>query len=121
MKRKLEIVAVYGTLKQGFNNHYMLLTSTYIGNAAIKGYLWTGPGESYPRACHDTESPGVIQVELYQVSPKIMQQMARLETPYGYYMQAVKTEDGVDALMWASVDGPDPDCRLIKDGKWGTF
>lgn len=115
---KPEIVAVYGTLKKEQHNHYMLLTSNFIGEAAIPGYLWTRPHEKFPRACADSESPVVIQVELYKVSPKMMQQMARLETPYGYYMQTVTTTDGVNALMWASVEGPDPDCNISKNGKW---
>lgn len=115
---KSEIVAVYGTLKKDQPNHYMLLTSTYRGVAAIPGYIWTRPYEQFPRACADADSPVPIQVELYEVSPKMMNQMARLETPYGYYAQIVTTVDGVNALMWASVEGPDPDCTIIKSGKW---
>lgn len=115
---KSEIVAVYGTLKKDHHNHYMLLTSKFIGEAAIPGYLWTRPHEKFPRASADSNAPSVIQVELYEVSPVMMNQMARLETPYGYYAQTVTTVDGVNALMWASVDGPDPDCKIIKEGKW---
>lgn len=116
MSTQSQIVAVYGTLKQGFNNHYMLLTSKFIGKVSIQGYLWKAAGESYPRATYDYTADKAFEVELYEVSPRTVHQMARLEIPYGYYPQIAVTEDGLKVLMWASLDGPDPDCNMIVDG-----
>ena len=91
----------------------MLLTSEYLGQASIPGYIWKAPGESFPRAVYDETSTKGIAVELYKVSPRIVNQMARLEIPYGYYPQLAITKDKITVLMWASVEGHNPDCTML--------
>lgn len=114
-----QLLAVYGTLKKGEYNNSLLSTSVFVGNAEVPGELWTNMGENFPRASYDTtHGSSTIMVELYTVSPRIMNQLARLEIPYGYYPQVVKTTDGRYCIMWADVDGRNPNSTLIKNGNY---
>lgn len=112
------LIAVYGTLKRGHYNNANLLTSEFDGEDKVRGTIWLGPKENYPRAQHDITSDSLINVELYYVSARIMHQLARLEVPYGYIPQLVTTVSGKHAIMWASVEQLSPDCALIKDGNY---
>jgi len=118
-KHDVTLMAVYGTLKRGFYNHFMLTTSKFVGKASVPGYIWKGPGENFPRAMADSESIKSFEVELYEVSPTVIRQVARLELPYGYYPQLVVTQDKMTALMWASAEGPNPDCTML-DGVYNV-
>lgn len=111
-----QLLAVYGTLKKGGYNHSLLSTSRYVGVASIPGELWTNMGEKFPRASYIPEHDKVIQVELYEVSPRIMNQLGRLEIPYSYYPLVVKTVDDTYCIMWADVEGRNPDSSLISSG-----
>ena len=55
MEEKKIKVFVYGTLKKGYRNHYLLSDSTWLMNAVIKGTLYSIEGVDYPAFIDDNE------------------------------------------------------------------
>lgn len=80
-------VAVYGTLKKGFHNHYLLKGSKFLGN-----YV-TGPGytkviKGLPYLVEDTAGVG-CEVEIYEVSELTLKMLDRLEGSPDWYVRTV--------------------------------
>ncbi len=78
MKRK-RIVAVYGTLKTGYGNHYYLNDSEvrYLGEAVSESRFALGH-YGFPAVSPD-ERGGNILVELYAVPERVLRNLDRLE------------------------------------------
>lgn len=68
-------VAVYGTLKQGGNNHHYLNGAEYLGSAQLDGFSLYDLGP-WPAA---RQEPGVIQVEVYTVDRETFATLDQLE------------------------------------------
>ena len=73
-----ELVAVYGTLKQGHNNHYLLASSTFVGRGVTaKKYPMISRGVPF---VGDVEGIGYnINVEVYKVSQGTLSALDSLE------------------------------------------
>lgn len=77
------IVAVYGTLKQGHGNHYYLTDSEFLGKGVSLGSFLLGHS-SFPAVVpHKNGVP--IVVELYSVSGRTLMQLDRLEGVPTFY------------------------------------
>jgi len=75
-------VAVYGTLRGGCPNSYLLAESEKVGESVMHGYELRSNG-FYPYACINVES--TIVVEVYEVSEKTLERLDMLEgTPHHY-------------------------------------
>ena len=73
-------VAVYGTLKRGFHNHFLLEDSEYLGVDRIKGYSMHSMGY-YPAVVTSEDENDLISVEVYEVDAETL---AALDTLEGY-------------------------------------
>lgn len=76
-------IAVYGTLKKGYRNHDLLLTSKFIKNSH------TGSGfalfvDDLPFLVQREDGKGA-EIEIYEVSNEILQDLDRLEGHPKFY------------------------------------
>jgi gamma-glutamylcyclotransferase (GGCT)/AIG2-like uncharacterized protein YtfP len=78
----MTLVAVYGTLKKGFGNHYLIEGQKFLGiGETPPDYAMLSFG-SYPGAIDGDER---IQVEVYEVENKALQRMDNLEGHPSFY------------------------------------
>jgi gamma-glutamylcyclotransferase (GGCT)/AIG2-like uncharacterized protein YtfP len=89
-------VAVYGSLKKGFHNHYILGDSEYVEEKYIDGYIMYSLG-SFPGAF---EGEGKIHVEIYEVSDNlILEDLDMLEGHPNFYKRVDKGEFSIYILQ----------------------
>lgn len=85
---------VYGTLKQGYSNNYLLQNETFLGAATTaNGYILYSLG-SYPGMV--AAPSGLVHGEVWQVSARCLKQLDLLEDiEHGLYRRervAIQTE-----------------------------
>jgi len=74
-----ELVAVYGTLKQGHGNNRLLSSSEFMGAEQIKGFKMFSAG-GFPVVFHSEDSKDEISVEVFMVEQSTLQgDLDRLE------------------------------------------
>lgn len=73
-------IAVYGSLKKGRYNHYMLSDSEHIDNIKIKGTLYSCG--SYPAIIEDGDN--YYDAEVYRVSEDVYENVKGMELGAGY-------------------------------------
>jgi gamma-glutamylcyclotransferase (GGCT)/AIG2-like uncharacterized protein YtfP len=71
-------VFVYGTLKRGYSNHYLLETARYLGNAITKQPHLLGDA-GFP-VCMPTDAPTYVFGEVYEVDDDTLTRLDRLES-----------------------------------------
>ena len=87
----LQLVFVYGTLKKGGGNHYLLKGSKYLGEGHTKGYYcWLKRGGSFPVVMDrpmgaSSELAGKIKGEVYAVDLATLAALDRLESNGNMY------------------------------------
>ncbi len=74
----LNIVAVYGSLRSGFDNHELLLNSQPIGKGWLTGYRMGNFG-NFPGVIFTHEDNQRVRVEWYKVTDSTLEAMDRLE------------------------------------------
>lgn len=90
-------VFVYGSLKAGFGNNYLLETSRFVGKDTFKGGTMHSLG-AFPAV---VPGEGVIHGEIYRVSSKTLARLDRLEGhPNFYERRFIKLESGKNAVMY---------------------
>jgi gamma-glutamylcyclotransferase (GGCT)/AIG2-like uncharacterized protein YtfP len=77
----MRMVAVYGTLKQGWGNHRLLAESTFVKDDVITSAVLYDLGP-FPGAKQTEDKNDSIQVEVYEVDDATFRQLDSLE---GYY------------------------------------
>lgn len=132
------VVAVYGTLRTGERNHYLLRRTEPLGTAWIRGDLFTVPTAPYrPYAYPALVLPGTgrVSVELYRLTdPATLDALDRLEmylpgndADSQYLRRTVPVFDHEPALGASSIsaaatylyNGPAADLgELIENGSW---
>ena len=75
------IIAVYGTLRAGLNNHTLISKCKRIGHGWLTGFRMYNLGE-YPGAIRTHDESGRMRVEWYDVSDELLAELDKLE---GYY------------------------------------
>lgn len=81
MNQSTHLVAVYGSLKQGFYNHRLLNNAPLVAVGKVPGFAMYSMG-LYPMA---VRKKGSIQVEVYAVDSATFQQLDRLEGYPNFY------------------------------------
>ena len=72
-------LAVYGTLKKGYGNHYLIKECPFMGEILLPN-MRCYMGSSFPMAWYDLTSEQSLKCELYNiVSPKVLEQLHSLE------------------------------------------
>ena len=80
------IVAVYGTLKRGFYNHYLLKISEFLGTGISQNRFILG-NYSYPAVVKGDEG-APVEVEIYEVDEKTMRNLDYLEGYPTFYTRS---------------------------------
>jgi len=92
------IVAVYGSLRKGFENHFHLSGSgsTFLRTDSLTGFdLYAA---EYP---YMTRGSGQVVVELYDVSPEVLARLDELEGHPGLYERTtVRSDSGLEAQAY---------------------
>lgn len=92
---KTKLVAVYGSLRAGLYNHVVLDNSELVAKGTITGFQMHSL-QAYP-ALVPKDGCNPVKVEVYKVSPMIMNALDNLEGYPSFYnrkMVEVETEDG---------------------------
>lgn len=88
-------LAVYGTLKSGYNNHIFLKNATLLGEEVIEGFkLFYSYGDSgFPVAKFDKDSS--LLAEIYEINEEILRGTDRLEANgFMYNREIIQTSYG---------------------------
>ena len=78
-------IFTYGTLKQGFHNHYLLKSSKFIGKEELKGYTLFDLNFQYPLAVKMKDKS--ITGEIYEVDEKTFGKLLQIEISVGYNIE----------------------------------
>jgi len=84
-------VFVYGTLKKGYMNNYLLADATYIDDAVTKGNKWGMDNYIYyPAVFPDTSrTAGYIYGEIWEIDKSILSNLDRLEGYPSFYTRSI--------------------------------
>lgn len=103
-------VFVYGTLKEGYHNHRLLVNNRLVGRAELRGYgVYNLPHGMFPAVEKGTIENKVIG-EVYEISPTDLVKLDRLE---GYYEEGGKHNlYNREEVYVRLLDGKDKDLRV---------
>ena len=117
----MEIVFVYGTLRQGYHNHRLIIDCRFIDTArTVNDYAMYANGIPY---VSDNEKVSQIYGELYLVKPKILFNLDMLEGhPAWYKRKKVPTEtmSGKIYNAWLYFNNTKTD-NLIMSGDYSEY
>lgn len=113
-------VAVYGTLKRGYDNHRLLMNARFLGTDHLRSIVLYDLGP-FPGALERPAGP--VLVEVYEVDD---QQMARLDALEGYNATAPEYGEYTRKRLatrygpaWVYLyNGSVRGCRRISHGSW---
>jgi len=106
------LVAVYGSLKEGYGNHRLLLSSDKMGEDWVEGWQMYSLG-GFPAIVKGNSK---VKVEIYSVDEETFSRLDRLEGyPSFYDREQVKTVQG-DA--WIYFHHYKPNAPVVEDGDW---
>tara|TARA_B110000091_G_scaffold214337_1_gene267107 strand:- start:2099 stop:2533 length:435 start_codon:yes stop_codon:yes gene_type:complete len=115
-----ELVFVYGTLKSGFHNNYLLSREEYICKGeTVEKYLLTEDGIPY---VSDQIELSHIQGEVYKVSPDSLMDLDMLEGhPNWYERKQVKIKGNDDSVRvcWLYFNEKSLGSLINQDGDYG--
>jgi gamma-glutamylcyclotransferase (GGCT)/AIG2-like uncharacterized protein YtfP len=112
---KMTKVAVYGTLRQGFHNHFLLEGSKFLGKTKTEP-IFSMHGNLIPWVRPDGNT--AITVEVYEVDQDTMRSLDFLEGYPVYYSRVlINTEFG---LCWIYFRDQESD-GIIESGDWAEY
>lgn len=110
-------VAVYGSLKQGFGNHALLMDSKLVKQDSVSGFDMHSLG-AFPGVVENPNSKVPVAVEVYEVTPSTLRMLDALEGhPHFYERKQVKLNSGEEAHLYIykhDVAGR----KLVESGNW---
>ncbi len=109
-----ELMFVYGTLKKGYGNHFIMDGAKYLSEAYIVGWEMRDLG-GFPAI---TKSDGgKVHGEMYIVSPQVLKRADKLEGyPSLFNREKVKSDKGFDA--WVYYMEHETKSTVIESGRW---
>lgn len=117
-----KLIAVYGTLRKGYYNHYLLEDSQFVRGDIVAGYDMHALAR-FPAVLKGSHTVGV---EIYRVeSEEVLRRLDWLEGhPTFYRREPVKTEgteseEGLHCEMYICQDEGVRNFRLVESGVWG--
>jgi gamma-glutamylcyclotransferase (GGCT)/AIG2-like uncharacterized protein YtfP len=116
-------VAVYGTLKHGGTNAYLLESSKLVGLHRISGFKMVTNG-SFPYAILSPES-GTIKVEVYEVADEVLVSLNTLEGYHGegkwrhhnHYQRKQVAIDSFDTYIYYSENAMS-NLKVVESGEF---
>lgn len=117
----MPLVAVYGSLRKGFNNHTLLKDCEQVGVTKLQGFKMHSLS-AYPAVYHSQDDNAIITVEVYEVSDSVLERdLDRLEGhPVFYKREEVDTEFG-KAWVYVMVSDRYRNNPIVEDGDWFKF
>lgn len=108
-------VFVYGTLKRGYRNHYLLEGKEGKPAYAIGMDMYEGPGFPFAK-----EGGGIIKGELYEVERNTLERLDRLEGHPFFYRRKIKEVvcDGKKQKAYVYLYDKVHTERKIPSGEW---
>lgn len=104
---------VYGTLKRGFGNHFLLRGAKFLREDSFKGQLYTS---GIPFAI---PGDGVVHGEVFDVPAELVPRLDSLEGhPDGYTRTEVSLHSGEFAEVYLWFHGPRGE--LVPDGRYSA-
>ena len=82
---------VYGSLKKGKYNHFLLKTSQYLYNQTMVDFTLYDTGYGYPAAVPKKDE--YIVGEVYEITPEVYNRIRQMEIGAGY--EEVQVEDTI--------------------------
>ena len=116
-----DLVAVYGSLKQGFHNHRWLENAPLFGEAETPAKYTMYDAGRFPYLLEEGNTP--IKVELYEVNDLILEGLDRLEgVKSGHYKRSkVETSLG-EATIYVATEETAKQvreyCKVVPSGNW---
>ena len=114
------LLAVYGTLKRGHDNHLLMLKDQQpIGELFVSVPYRMYATDNYPMIIASPE-PHPVFVEIYEVDGELLSKLDRFEAPYRFHReQAFVTELGREIELYVFDDPDVPvEFRLVESGHW---
>lgn len=108
-------IAVYGTLKRGRSNNYLLNNAEFLGEGTAPGKMYSAGG--FPIA---TKEEGTMVVELFSVPQDDMRQVDMLEGHPDWYMrEVVETSLGPAWLYYQPAEVvASRGLEVLESGEW---
>ena len=103
MSEGLRKMFVYGSLRKGFGNHYLLERSNYLGEALTDAAFTMLHLGGYPGVVR----AGSTQIlgEVYEVDDKTLSRLDRLEGHPSFYRRTpIRVTEGSNADRWQDVE-----------------
>lgn len=112
------LIAVYGTLRKGEFNNYLLTDGELLGTEFVVGKYRMIDLGGYPAIFHDEYMNYPIVVEVYDVDEYVLSDLDRLEGYPNYYdRELVKTKHG-DAWIYYLTNVQDIPRPVMPFGDW---
>ena len=112
-------VMVYGTLRIGMSNFAFMRDSEFVDRFWLDGFsMFRNREDYYP---YVVEGQGRILVELFRVSPEVLQELDRLEDYPDMYGRRMIRVKGVDAWVYVYNLERKRDTVEIRDGDWVAY
>lgn len=116
------LVAVYGSLRQGFGNH-----NHFLQGYQCLGVHTSGPGFTmyslgeFPAVVAQQQSGGTIVYEVYDVSNETMQALDRLEgVAHGFYYRDILETPHGKATIYLMAEPPRM-AGVVEGGDWTAY
>lgn len=106
-------VMVYGTLKRGFGNHYLLEGSQYLGDAEVNAAMYSMGG--FPAIILGGDS--TIKGEVYEVDGVTLRQLDSLEGYPGWYDRELVDTPYGNAFIYTMHSAANR--AVVPSGVWG--
>lgn len=118
-------VAVYGSLKKGFYNHYFLENASFVSEGKVYGFSMYDCGP-YPMIARTMKKGnGTVAVEVYAIDDNILQSLDRLEGCPNFYKRSYVTveTEGHPVRSWIYFGDQNQvrGLKVIENGVWQNF
>jgi len=111
------LVAVYGSLKQGYGNHRLLETSEFKGGTQTKPEYTMYSMGGFP--CITEEGGTSIEIEVYEVEDSVFSRLDQLEGyPTFYNRKEIETEWGDAWVYYINDRAYLGRLNVVESGRW---
>lgn len=108
---------VYGSLREGMYNHYLIKSQKKLADAKIHGYKLISLG-SYPAIFKTGNDEDIVVGEVYKITDKdIAQSMHNMEIGAGYHVDEVQAGEH-KAFVYARSEDKLPQLNVVESGDW---
>lgn len=117
------LVFVYGSLRKGFGNHYLLENSQFVKEATLSGFQMYSLG-GFPAITHSRSKKDKIKGEIYEVNEATLYHLDRLEGHPNFYFREAYFTDDREIVQTYILDRESIEkwnSPLVKGGDWKEF